>query len=446
MSLGIRKALSYAGSLKASYCHGGHYPKISRQTSSAYPEGCSGAIGVYVGSTSKRVSSTRFGHGFESVHGGHGYELITFGSHQSTKHDLGFHINSKETMRLLNDRLATYLEKVGLLEEENTELERKIKTWYEKHTPQTFPDSSSNFRTIEELRKQISEATVENSSLILLIDNARLAGEDLQTKYNMEVSLRYVVDADVSSLRRGLDGLTLERTDLELQLEHLQEELVCLKKYHEEDVNSLRTQLGARVNVEVKAAPVVNLGQALAEIREEYEKLMDRNIKEVENWFIAQSEELNCQVSDRSEHLESMKSKVIELRHTVQILEIDLQTVLSMNSALEETLAETETSYRSQLSQLQGLIDNIEDELKQLRYNLERQNLEYKILMDVKTRLEMEIATYRRLLEVEDITMPTSHSSETKESGGGLKIVSITEEFEDGRIVSTREQIHHIKS
>lgn len=46
-------------------------------------------------------------------------------------------------------------------------------------------------------------------------------------------------------------------------------------------------------------------------------------------------------------------------------------------------------------------IGNIEAQLMQLRSDMEQQNLEYSILLDIKVKLEVEIDTYRRLLEGE---------------------------------------------
>lgn len=76
-----------------------------------------------------------------------------------------------------------------------------------------------------------------------------------------------------------------------------------------------------------------------------------------------------------------------------------LQPLCSQKAALESTLADTEGRYSAQLAQIQGLIGSIEVQLAELRADMERQNSEYKILMDIKTRLEQEITTYRQLLE-----------------------------------------------
>ncbi|NWY70511.1 K1C14 protein, partial [Erithacus rubecula] len=431
-----------AGGYRAPSVHGGSgsYSVSSRVVSGlgsafggSYCSSAGGALGGGFGGSYGAGYGAGFGAGFGGGFGG-GDGILPAGE--------------KETMQNLNDRLATYLDKVRALEEANTELEVKIREWYKKQAPGPDRDYSPYYRTIEELRNKILSATVENANIVLQIDNARLAADDFRTKFESEQALRMSVESDINGLRRVLDELTLSRADLEMQIENLKEELAYLKKNHEEEMTALRGQVGGEISVEMDAAPGIDLTKILAEMREQYESLAEKNRRDAEQWFFSKTEELNREVAINTEQLQSGKTEITELRRTIQSLEIDLQSQLSTKAALEGTLADTEARYGTQLAQLQLLISSVEEQLAELRCDMERQNHEYRALLDVKSRLEQEIATYRRLLEGEDaqhfllaaleitvLSFPITGPVTTRQ------IRTIFEEVQDGKVISSREQI-----
>nr|XP_005584241.1 PREDICTED: keratin, type I cytoskeletal 19 [Macaca fascicularis] len=348
--------------------------------------GGSGGRGVSV-SSARFVSSSSSG-GYSGVYGG-----VLAAS------DGLLAGNEKLTMQNLNDRLASYLDKVRALEAANGELEVKIRDWYQKQGPGPSRDYSHYYTTIQDLRDKILGATIENSRIVLQIDNARLAADDFRTKFETEQALRMSVEADINGLRRVLDELTLARTDLEMQIEGLKEELAYLKKNHEEEISVLRGQVGGQVSVEVDSAPGTDLAKILSDMRSQYEVMAEQNRKDAEAWFTSRTEELNREVAGHTEQLQISRSEVTDLRRTLQGLEIELQSQLSMKAALEDTLAETEARFGAQLAHIQALISGVEAQLGDVRADSERQNQEYQRLMDIKSRLEQEIATYRSLLE-----------------------------------------------
>ncbi|KAM7068489.1 keratin, type I cuticular Ha3-I [Molossus nigricans] len=324
-----------------------------------------------------------------------------------------FNGSEKETMQFLNDRLASYLEKVRQLERENAELESLIQGRCQQQEPLMCPSYQSYFRTIEELQQKILCSKSENARLVVKIDNAKLASDDFRTKYETELGLRQLVESDINSLRRILDELTLCKSDLEAQVESLKEELLCLKQNHEQEVNTLRCQIGDRLNVEVDAAPTVDLNRVLNETRCQYEALVETNRRDVEEWYTNQTQELNKQVVSSAEQLQTCQAEIIELRRTVNALEIELQAQHNLRDSLENTLTETEARYSSQLAQVQCMVTNVESQLAEIRADLERQNQEYQVLLDVRARLECEINTYRGLLDSEDCNLPCNPCATT---------------------------------
>ncbi|CAN0109482.1 unnamed protein product [Rangifer tarandus platyrhynchus] len=327
-----------------------------------------------------------------------------------------FTSNEKETMQFLNDRLASYLEKVRGLEELNAELESRIREQCEEDVPLECPDYQCYFDTIEDLQQKILCTKAENCRLAVQLDNCKLAADDFRSKYESELSLRQLVETDISGLRGILGELTVCRSDLEAHVESLKDDLLCLKKNHEEEVNVLRGQLGDRLSVELNTAPTTDLNRVLDEMRCQYETVLANNRRDVEEWFAVQTEELNQQQLSSSEQLQGCQTEILELKRTANTLEIELQAQQSLTESLECTVAETEAQYSSELAKIQCLIDNVENQLAEIRCDLERQNQEYQVLLDVRARLECEINTYRGLLESEDGRLPCNPCSATSTS------------------------------
>ncbi|XP_073428768.1 keratin, type I cytoskeletal 12-like [Dendrobates tinctorius] len=396
----------------------------------------------YGGFSSSSLSGAGFGGGLSSQSAKISFSSSGFGGSDGLL--LG---GEKQTMQNLNDRLASYLDKVRALELANSELEKKIREWYEKHNSANNTQSrdyTKYFQVIEDLKNKIIIGSTDNARIVLQIDNARLAADDFRMKYENELALRQSVETDINGLRRVLDELTLSRSDLELQLESLTEELAFLKKNHQEEMSSLKGSTG-QVNVEMDAAPGVDLTKILNDMRSEYEVLAEKNRKEAEDWFLKKSSELKKEISTGVQEVQTSRSEISDLKRTLQSLEIELQAQISMKNALEGTLAETEGRYCMQLNQLQIQISHIEEQMQQVRGDMERQKGEYLRLLDIKTRLEMEIETYRRLLEgelgsiqVQQTKSQASSVNSKKDPTKTRKVKTIVEDVIDGRVVATQ--------
>ncbi|XP_066444101.1 keratin, type I cytoskeletal 47 kDa-like [Eleutherodactylus coqui] len=345
--------------------------------------------------------------------------------------------DEKGTMQNLNDRLATYLSKVRELEEANADLESKIREWYEQHKNDNKVDRdySKYYQTIEDLQKQIQAAAVANSSTVLQIDNARLAADDFKLKFENEHCLRQNVEADINGLRKVLDDLNLAKCDLESQVEGLTEEIMSLKKNHEEEMKSLQGATG-QLTVEMKAAPGIDLNEVLNNMRRDYEELAEKNRRDAEAQFNEACKALRQEISSGAEQIQTSKSEITDLRRSLQSLEIELQAALAMKKNLESSLSETEGNYCVQLGKIQEKISALEIQLCEVRSDMESQSLEYDQLLDAKSRLEKEIETYRSLLDGESGKITQSSSPPPRESVKSRKIKTIVEEVVNGRVVS----------
>lgn len=343
----------------------------------------------------------------------------------------------------LNDRLASYLDRVRSLESANQTLELQIRQHLEKKGP--TKDWSPYFKTLEELRKQVFDRTLDNSQLVLQIDNARLAADDFRVKFESELAIRLSVETDINGLRKVIDDTNVSRLNLENEIESLKEELIFLKKTHEDDVHALQAQIaGSAVTVEVDAPNTQDLGKVMTEIRAQYDTLAQKNREDAEKWYQAKVEEHTVQITQDSEALRSSKTTVTELRRNIQSLEIELETLRNQKHNLEGSLHDTESRYAMELEMLSAQVQALEGELTQVRNDCQRQQQEYQALLNTKLRLESEIQTYRRLLEGDDFSLQDALSASSTQTV--KKVITTTQKIIDGKVVSESNDTHVLES
>ncbi|XP_056294121.1 keratin, type I cytoskeletal 18-like isoform X2 [Pseudoliparis swirei] len=307
--------------------------------------------------------------------------------------------NERGAMQNLNDRLATYLETVRSLEHANKELEGRILEAMERGGP-NVKDYGKYQPAIDDLRNQIFDKIGENARFVLQIDNARLAADDFKVKFDNETAIRQSVEADIGGLRKLIDDTNMTRINIESEIEAVGEELAFLKKNHENEVMELRSQISqSGVQVDIDAPKGQDLTQVMEDVRDNYEKMALENAEDLKRWHENQISDVQVEVSQNTEALQGAQMERSDSTRQIQTLEIELASQQSLKASLEDTLRNTEQRNNMETERYNGIIIRLEEELTNLRANIQQQTQEYEALLNMKMKLEAEIGTYKTLMD-----------------------------------------------
>uniref|UniRef100_A0A667WJ64 Zgc:92380 n=1 Tax=Myripristis murdjan TaxID=586833 RepID=A0A667WJ64_9TELE len=302
----------------------------------------------------------------------------------------------KKTMRDLNERLSGYLGRVRQLERANQELEDQINDILAKRGAPEDRDWEEIEKPLADLRKKIKDKVMNNAKLLLQINNAKLANDDFKSKLEAEKQARRILEQDLAALKKEIDDTQLKRVQLENQIESLKDELALHQKDHK-DVDALREKIkDSSVVVEMDSQDS-NLAETLNKIRAQYEKLAKKNQKETEDWYQNKFDNIKVEVALNTEALQTGRTELNDLCRQRQLLEIDIQAMLSMIHSLEETLKETKGRGGREMARLNQILLGLEDELTRVRSQVERQVDDYQNLLHVKMKLEAEITPFCHL-------------------------------------------------
>nr|XP_002719407.1 keratin-like protein KRT222 isoform X1 [Oryctolagus cuniculus] len=168
----------------------------------------------------------------------------------------------------------------------------------------------------------------------------------------------------------------------------------------------------------------MELSQLLNEIRANYEKLLTSNqIENVLSTRIQLEENINQKMDKDEEALRAARAELKEARRQWHHLQVEIASLHAVERGLENSLHASERHHQMQLQDLEAVIEGLEKELQEVRRGIERQLQEHEMLLNTKMRLEQEIATYRRLLEREEIRYYGCIQGEKKEQKSGTSRV-----------------------
>ncbi|KAM6971834.1 keratin, type I cytoskeletal 19 [Aplochiton taeniatus] len=307
-------------------------------------------------------------------------------------------------MQSLNDRLAVYLEKVRILETANRELEEKLRTTpVNKVVAHDFTVFDAR---LNPLLEQLLNLMIQSRSIALQIDNARLTADDFKLKWEMEVLARQTVEGDIAGLRALQREYNLANQAATQDLQALTDQLTSTKKDHEQELEMRRGSLSGNINVNVQASKCIDLASVMTDIRSEYESVMERNRQQAENWYTKQVEMKQVKVAQETETIVSESNEIKDGRKQALILQTQLEALRQGNLNIEARMAELKGQFQMQLQHLSHHKDQLEAELSSVRQSVVGQGQEYQNLLNIKNRLEMEIRTYKELLEGTDAPGP----------------------------------------
>ncbi|XP_071381876.1 desmin a isoform X2 [Centroberyx affinis] len=224
---------------------GGRSSASSHMSSRVYEVKSSGAPSY----SSYRMSSGGAGgagYGSSSAMRTYSGEKLDFNLADAMNQDfLNTRTNEKAELQHLNDRFASYIEKVRFLEQQNAALTVEIERLRGREGPGRVAELYEE--EMRELRRQIEALTNQRARVEVDRDNLADDLQKLKLRLQEEVQQKEEAENNLSAFRADVDNATLARLDLERRIESLQEEIAFLKKIHEEDLLNVKMALDIEI-------------------------------------------------------------------------------------------------------------------------------------------------------------------------------------------------------
>ncbi|XP_016160458.1 PREDICTED: keratin, type II cytoskeletal 5-like isoform X1 [Ficedula albicollis] len=326
--------------------------------------------------------------------------------------------DEKEQIKTLNNKFASFIDKVRFLEQQNKVLETKWTLLQEQGQKNNSGKSNLDplFEAyINNLRRQLANLLNERGRMDGELKNMQDLVEDFKNKYEEEINRRTAAENEFVVLKKDVDAAYMNKVELEAKVDALSDELNFLRALYEAELAQLSAQVSdTAVILSMDNNRDLDLSSIIAEVKAQYEDIANRSRAEAEAWYQTKFEELQATAGKHGDDLRNTKGEISELNRLIQRIRSEIENTRNQCATLQTAIGDSEERGELALKDAKAKMIDLEDALQKAKADMARQLREYQELMNVKLALDIEIATYRKLLEGE----------ESRLSGQGLNPIS----------------------